>query len=126
MMQGLLQDWLDLEGFGNTEVLQSGAKWPNLDGYQDVMFWLDVRMLTSPGVELRMHYQTAPTSEPSLFTNMVADFPMVVATAPVLTTVFQSASPLVPLSGMIRWKITSVAAGAWKLAFRIHFVAKRL
>ena len=125
-MQGLLQDWIDIEGTGNGEVVQSGAKWPNLDGYQDVTFWLEVRMVTSVATELRIHYQTAPVDEPTLFTDMVTDFPMTASATPVVTTVLQSQNPLVPVSGLVRWRITAIAGGAWKVAFRIHFVAKRL
>ena len=61
-MQGLLQDWVDIEGTGNGEVVQSGAKWPNLDGYQDVIFWLEVRMVTSVATELRIHYLRLSTA----------------------------------------------------------------
>ena len=124
-MQGLLQDWIDLEGTGNGEILQSGSRWPDLDGYQDVIFWLEVRMVTLAGAELRIHYQTAPVGEPALFTNMVADFPMTTSAIPTVTKVLQSQNPTVPLSGLIRWRITAVATGAWKVMFRIHFVAKR-
>lgn len=123
-MHGLLQDWIDLEGNGNIEVVQSGAKWPNLDGYQDVTFFLEVPMITSTA-ELRIHYQTAPSAEPTLFTDMVADFPMTVGTVPTVTKVLQSQGPLVPVSGLIRWRISAVAAGFWKVMFRIHYVAKR-
>ena len=124
-MQGLLQDWIDIEGTGNDEILQSGSRWPNLEGFQDVIFWLEVRMVTSVATELRIHYQTAPVDEPMLFTDMVADFPIGVTGSPVVTTVLQSQNPLVPVSGLIRWRITSVAGGTWKVTFRIHFVAKR-
>ena len=123
-MQGLLQDWIDLEGTGDGEVLQSGSRWPNLDGYQDVIFWLEVR-LTTVGTELRMHYQTAPVGEPGLFTDMVPEILMTTSTVPLVTTVLQSGNPLVPLSGLVRWRIASISGGAWKVSFRIHFVAKR-
>ena len=124
-MRGLLQDWIDLEGTGTGEIIQSGAKWPNLDGYQDVAFWLDVAMVTSVSTELRMHYQTAPVSEPTLFSDMVTDFPMSASATAVVTNVYLSSNPLVPLSGMIRWRITAVAGGAWKVTFRINYIAKR-
>ena len=124
-MHGLLQDWIDLEGNGNGEVVQSGARWPNLEGFQDVIFWLEVSMVTSLSTELRIHYQTAPADEPTLFTDMVTDFPMTAGTVPTVTKVLQSQNPTVTLSGLIRWRITAVAVGAWKVNFRIHFVAKR-
>jgi hypothetical protein len=124
-MQGLLQDWIDLEGTGNGEIIQSGSKWPNLDGYQDVVFWLDVAMVTLVSTELRIHYQTAPVGEPGLFTDMVTDFPMSAGTTPTVTSVLLSQNPLVPLSGLVRWRISAIAGGAWKVTFRIQFVAKR-
>jgi hypothetical protein len=124
-MQGVLQDWIDLEGTGNTEVLQSGSRWPNLEGYQDVTFWLEVKMASAVSTEVRIHYQTAPASDPTLFTDMVGDFQMIASTIPIVTVVSQSQNPIVPLSGLIRWRITTFAAGAWRATFRIHFVAKR-
>ena len=126
MTRALLQDWLDLEGVGNSEVLQSGSRWPNLDGYQDVTFWLEVRLQT-PGTELRMSYQTAPVGEPALFTNMTGDILMTTATGtvPIITPVRQAGNPLVPLSGLVRWRISAISGGAWKTSFRIHYVAKR-
>ena len=75
--------------------------------------------------ELRMHYQTAPVGEPALFTNMVPEILMTTSTVPLVTTVLQSGNPLVPLSGLVRWRIASISGGAWKVSFRIHFVAKR-
>jgi hypothetical protein len=124
-MQGLLQDWIELEGIGNGEVIQSGSRWPNLEGYQDVIFWLEVKMATAVSTEVRMHLQTAPASDPTLFTDMLPAFQILATATPSVIPLLQSQNPAVPLSGLIRWKITTFAAGAWRTTFRIHFVAKR-
>lgn len=125
MMTTLMQDWTDLEGSGNGEVIQSASKWLDVRGYQDIIFYLDVRTVTSVATEVRMHYQTAPEVDPSLFTNMVADFPLSVTTSPVVTKVLLSRNPTVPVAGLVRWRISVTAGGAWKVEFRIHCVAKR-
>lgn len=123
MMSALLQDWVDLEGTGNGEVVQSSSRWLDLAGHQDVYFYLDVRVLDA--AQFWMHYQTAPAVDEVLFSNMVADFAMAVTTAPTVTKVLLSRNPLVPPAAFVRWRISVVAGGAWKVAFRIHCVAKR-
>lgn len=125
MTSALLQDWIDLEGSGNGDVIQSASHWLDMRGFQDALFYLDVRALTTVGTEIRMQYQTAPTVDELLFTNMVADFPMTVTTSPVLTKVLLSRNPTVPPAAFVRWRISVVAGGAWKVVFRIHCVAKK-
>lgn len=123
-MHALLQDWIELDGSGSLEIIQSGARWLDLSGYQDVLFYLDARSTTS-GVQAYMQYQTAPSVDPTLFTDMVASFQMIENTSPTVTAVLLSQNPTVPLAGLVRWKVTTIAGGAWRISFRIHCVAKR-
>lgn len=123
MMSSVLQDWIDLEGAAtDSEIAQSASRWLDLRGYQDVLFYLDVRAVAS---QVRMHYQTAPTPDEVLFKNMVADFPVVVTTSPTITKVLLSRNPTLPPAPFVRWRLTITGGIAWKAVFRIHCVAKR-
>jgi hypothetical protein len=57
----LIQTWTCVEGVGDGEVAQSGARWLDLSGYQDVTFFLDVSIRTA---ECTMHYATSPLVDP--------------------------------------------------------------
>lgn len=122
MMSSVLQDWIDLEGPTDGEIIQSASSWLDLRGYQDLFLYLDVRAVAS---QVRMHYQTAPTPDEVLFQNMVADFAVVVNTGPTITKVLLSRNPTLPPAAFVRWRLTITGGNAWKAVFRIHCVAKR-
>ena len=126
-MFSLLQDWIEIEGNGNGDVIQSAPSWMRLTGYQDALFWLDLRMLTSVSTELTMHYETAPELEPTLFRDIITPFTLggLVGPTPTVKNAYLSQHPLTPVSGLVRWHIAAVAGGLWKVSFRIHCMAKR-
>lgn len=122
-MFALLQDWTEIEGVGAVTFTQSGARWLTLDGFQDVVFYLEVRLKEI--AELLLDYDTAPSLDPTLFQSM-ATVPMHVSTTPAVTRVLLSMNPSVPLAGLVRWRITSLTANdPWRVNFRITCVAKR-
>lgn len=125
-MLGLLQDWVTIEGTAATSpVSQSATRWLNLEGYTDAIFWLEVQSLSVSGTELYMNYETAPASDPTLFTPMVSEFLMTLSVTPTITKVLLSQNPTLPVTGLVRWRIRQNAAGAWRITFRIHCLGKR-
>lgn len=122
-MFALLQDWTEIEGVGAIEVAQSGSKWLALDGFQDITFYLEVRL--KQNAELQIDYDTAPSVDPTLFKSMATEV-MSASTTPRVTRVLLSLNPTVPLAGLVRWRITSLTAiNAWRVNFRITCLAKR-
>jgi hypothetical protein len=64
----VLQDWVLLQG-GAAQITQPEPGWLDLEAYQDVTFWL---MATSVSGTCSISYQTSPTAEDALFTNLAA------------------------------------------------------
>jgi hypothetical protein len=121
----LIQSWTCVEGVGDGEVAQSGARWLDLSGYQDVIFFLDVSLRTA---ECTMHYDTAPLVDPTLFKSMGSD---VISATPQLyrkRILLSDVGSTPPVASFIRWRIVSSAGGsnAWRLMFRMECLAKRL
>jgi hypothetical protein len=119
---GVLQDWIEVEGMGGDNVIQSGAKWLALEESQNLVFWLEVR-----GVALNpfLYYETAIATEPSVFRTM-ASIRLVSQSTPYVTRLPISINPDVPLGGLVRWRITSSDQidERWKVTFRILYSAK--
>ena len=106
-------------------MVQSGSGWLALDDFQDVTFYLEVRLKRD--AELALEYETAPSIDPSLFTSM-AQVVMSESTAPLVTRVLLSQPDPVkpPLAGLVRWRIVPVTAtNWWRVNFRISCLAKR-
>jgi hypothetical protein len=125
LMHAVLQDWTEIEGFGLPDVIQSGSSWLRLDAYQDVTFFLEVRL--KQNAELALDYETALSFDPGVWWQM-ARVVMSVSSTPLMTRILLSEKTGVndrPLMGLVRWHIVPVTASAdWRVNFRITCVAK--
>ena len=123
MFSGLLQDWLTIDGSDTAASVQARPEWLDLEAFADVVFWLEVRAVSKPGAgNVVLAYETAPTSDESLF-QPLGTLTLAVAAAPVITQVKLSANPAVPLARFVRWKLAGTATGNWSATFRIFAMA---
>ena len=123
----VMQDWVTVRGSTLAQFNQNESDWLNLSAFQDVVFWVDIREVTTTGV-LSFFLQTAPTKDEVLFQTMPAggagsSFPAAVATpvlvAGALPRAILAASPNVPLSTWVRWAVSNSIAATWDVTFRI-------
>jgi len=120
-MLHVLQDWVELgEATGVVDVVQSGARWLDLSGFDNVTFWLEVRLVEGDPV---LHYDTAPSIDPTLFKSM-ASVTLSASTSAVVTKVLLSQNPATPLAGLVRWRVNSPTVRDWRATFRIRCFAK--
>lgn len=122
MYSVVLQDWVTIRGgSGVTSITQGENGWVGTAAYEDIIFWLDVREVTSSTGTITMNYQTAPLKDEALFTNMIAGVTMAVTTPPLTPSkVILSQGPLCPLARWVRWNISQAGAtGTWDVTFRI-------
>jgi hypothetical protein len=116
----ILQDWTTIRGGTNINVTQSADQWLDLTAYQDVVFYVDCREFT--GTTPQIGFQTSPTNDESLFTNIVA--PTNFTTAGVqVSKVILSTNPAVPLGRYVRWQITGSTTNVWDATFRVLVAA---
>lgn len=124
----LLQDWVTVQSAaGNTQTIQSPDLYLDLEPYQDVQFFLDVRQVSSPAPFMK--YETAPLRDDRFFTaggNAMASFTMAVTTTPDVRIIRLASNPTVPLARWVRWRLTQDPASAVFATFRIYLVASSL
>ncbi len=131
----LLQDWTTIRSSLNATFVQDPSDWLDLDGFSDVVCWVDVAEVTPPGGLsrnwLQLQLMTAPSFDGAYFvpiapaTNIGTQAPYVQAsTSP---TIVRSAQSTVSnnLMRYLRWTITPSTSGAWDLTFRIRAIAAR-
>jgi hypothetical protein len=120
----VLQDWITVRGTNAVQFNQNESDWINLSGFQDIVFWIDIREFTTAGT-LSFFLQTAPTKDEVLFQTMPAggtasSFTVAVASPIVpLPKVILASSPAVPLATWVRWALANSAASAWDITFRV-------
>lgn len=114
-----LQDFVTIRGATSvTSITQSEAQWLDLQAFQDLVFWLDVKELTSGGATtFTVAYQTAPTKDDSLFVNMAS---VTIAAGVAVTSVLKDTATN-PLARYVRWQlaVTGSPTSAWDATFRI-------
>ncbi len=116
----ILQDWTTIRGAATVAtVVQGEDNWLDLSAYQDLVFWVDVREAT--GTTVLMTFQTAPTKDESLFTQMVAATTLTAATTPTVVKALLSAAAT-PVARYVRWQIVGPAV-AWDATFRVMVAA---
>jgi hypothetical protein len=121
MFNGLLTDWLTLDGSGATAFIQDRKTWLDLAACADVTLWLEVRSVKNPGAgTVVLSYETAPATDESLFVAMAPGITLAASASPVITKVRLADNPGVPLARFLRWKLNGTAAGSWSLTFRVH------
>lgn len=116
-----LQDWVTIQG-GVQPIIQGENSWLDLFGYQDVVGWLEVREYSNGNTSV--NYQTSPTKDESLFTNL-ASVPLVsvgVTVTPMIKVAMPRAAPT--LARWLRWNV-HVTSGTWNVTFRIWLAANR-
>jgi hypothetical protein len=115
----ILQDWTTIRGGGSvTTVTQQETDWLDLSPYQDVVFWVDVKEVTSNPT---LYLQTSPTLDDSFFQSMTT-VTMAAAAAPtVVALLMLSASTTIPVARYVRWQIAGTTT--WDATFRIALAA---
>jgi hypothetical protein len=132
----VLQDWITIRGgSGITQINQSEHEWHSLDGYQDLLAWIDVREITlgTGPTFIQFNLQTAPLKDEILFVNMETT-PLTLAAALAAPSVRKvilsnSATYTVPLGKFVRWQLVtgnSSPTAAWDATFRILLCANPL
>jgi hypothetical protein len=115
-MEGLLlQDWVTIRSNGDLSawVTQGADRWIDLEDYEDLVFYLDVREVSGGAVQ--MSYQTSPTKLETSFLTMMPAFTLA-AGVRVDRAFFATAA--VPAARYVRWKLTG-PVGTWDATFRI-------
>lgn len=120
----LLQDWLALGCTARvTSVAQDQADWLKMGPFFDIMFWLDVRKLTTGGGRVSMSYEIAPVEDDTSFTSLVPPVPMTCASAPTRTLALLGGSARSEPT-WLRWRLNvSGATTRWDTTFRIWLAA---
>ena len=123
----VLQDWVTIRG-GSTvgTVTQSEHEWLQLDGYEDLIVWIDVREVgLANNTFVQFNLQTAPLKDEFLFVNMEST-PLTLAaalSAPSIRKIIMASSPAVPLGKFVRWQLVTSNGGSvnntWDVSFRI-------
>ena len=125
----VLQDFVTIRG-GSTvaTITQSEHEWLQLDGYEDLVVWIDVREVTlANNTFVQINLQTAPLKDEFLFVNMESA-PLTVAAAlstPSIRKIIMAGStaPAVPLGKFVRWQLVTSNGGSvnnsWDVTFRI-------
>jgi hypothetical protein len=114
----ILQEWITIRG-SVTTVTQGEDGWLDLTAYQDLVFWVDCREVT--GTTPAISFQTSPTKDDSLFTNVIASANLAAASTPAVTKALL-ASATVPVARYLRWQITG-PAGTWDATFCVLIAA---
>ena len=124
----VLQDWITIKGTTTTTLIQNESDWLGFSSFQDIVFWCDIRGITTT---VTMLLQTAPTKDDILFQTL-SNCTLTVTTVATPYTVtgvlpksILAANPAVPLSTWVRWSLTPVAA-TWDITFRILASANRV
>ncbi len=114
----ILQDWLTIRGAGSDTLTQDEAFWLDLEAFQDVVFFVEVREASAaPTLAL----QTAPAKDDSLFSSLTTALTLTSSATPQIAPALLSTATT-PLARYIRWKATG-PAGAWDATFRILVAA---
>jgi hypothetical protein len=131
----VLQDWVTIRGGSSIQTItQSESEWHSLDGYQDLLAWIDIREVTIGGAmtSISFNLQTAPIKDEYLFVTMEASSlaATVALTVPSVRKVILAVSNTwsVPLGKFVRWQlVTNVApSSSWDATFRILLCANPL
>jgi hypothetical protein len=120
----LLQDWTTLRATSaQTTVVQSEVGWLDLEGYRDVVLWLEVRHVANGGgTNVVLDYQTSPEPDESYFTTMESET-LTASADPVVQPI--PATATTPLEVWLRWRlrVTGSPSSDWGATFRIHCAA---
>jgi hypothetical protein len=128
----LLTDWVTLRATSAINTITQGEEgWLDLEPYQDVVAWLDVRELTVPinmGT-LYLDFQTSPVKDEAYFSSLLNPnggqaLAVTNPTGSGVTVVRMTKDgTYTPLSKWLRWKLNpgtgNTASQAWDVTMRI-------
>ena len=121
----LLQDWITVRAYAGGSgptvvpaVAQGADSWVDIGDFEDLVFTLDVREVSSTSFSLA--YETSPTRADAAFKAMLPAFRPTVGQR--VDRVFSSVAG-VPPARFVRWKISCSTAGTYDLTFRIWLAA---
>lgn len=115
-----LQDWRSLKCASTvSSFAQESSKWVDASAFKDVVFWLEVRAVTSGGASsFTPTYETAPSADETLFSALSSPIALAVG-GPTVTKVLLSTASI-PVARYVRWKISQTGAtGSWDVTFRV-------
>ena len=113
----LLQDWITIGGqsgdAGDT-ITQGESSWLDLEDYDDVVFYTDVRQLTAIP---KITFQTSPVPEDSAFQAILPTITLALNTTPRVDRALASLAS-VPLARYLRWKLSATGT-VFMATFRV-------
>lgn len=109
----VLQDIITVRG-SNTTVTQTEVDWLDLEQYQDIVLWFELREVTpASGGTVTFSVQTSPTKDEAFFvagTVYTVNLDSLTLGVQSPIKVILSQNPTVPLARYLRWQITSSSA----------------
>jgi hypothetical protein len=114
-----LQTWTTITGgAGITTITQGANSWLDLQQYDDLVFFVDVKEADS---NIQLQYQTAPVANESAFLTM--NQPSNIAAGVGVISILGIWAPI-PLARYVRWRLyNSTAPQGWGITFRIWLAA---
>jgi hypothetical protein len=131
----VLQDFTTIRGaYTVTTVTQSEHQWLDLEDYEDLVAWIDIREVSfaSGYSTITLNLQTAPIKDEVLFTTMPSSGLAVtssttLATAHIQPVIMSNTSLQVPLGRFVRWQlVTGGSSGTWDMTFRVLVCANQV
>lgn len=123
MINVALQDYINIRSDSAVaSVVQNETGWLDLAGFQDLVAFLEVKEV-SGATTINISYQTSPSKDEDLFTNMATAVTLVTG---VTATKMLKASATVPLARWVRWKLAATTiSGSWDAYFRVWLACNR-
>ncbi len=121
-----LTTWTTMRGASTVAAItQSEAQWLDLQRFQDIVAWLEVKNITAgrSNEQSMTTYQTAPTKDESLFQPVIAAINYEGVLLKVSPGLMLSAS--VPNARWLRWVLSATGAptSSWDATFRLWIAA---
>lgn len=123
MINVALQEYITIRSDSTVAfVTQNETGWLDLAGFQDLVAFLEVKEF-SGATTINISYQTSPSKDEDLFTNMATAVTLVTG---VTATKMLKASATVPLARWVRWKLAATTiSGSWDAYFRVWLACNR-
>lgn len=122
----LLQDWITIRAQSSSvaPIVQSAESWLDLDGYSDVVAWLETKEVTTGGAaNVNITYETSATAEDAGFVAMTSAAIALSANTVAVTPMLKDTA-FVALARYMRWRLNAIgAASAWDVTFRVWLAA---
>lgn len=109
-----------------TSVTQDSARWLLLEDASDAAFWFEVADVTSPGVSVSLHVESAPTEDEALFADACPPIVLAASSTPFVRKTVRTPSTKA-LGNIVRWRldVPGGSSGLWSATFRIRVVPLR-